>query len=94
LLVDLAEMFGRDAIAQVDLGSREHRNKPLEELSPQSLAILVTALRRADLLEVDSATAELVRAQADGLDFVPVEVRERPPMATIAEYRARFHDNA
>jgi glucosyl-3-phosphoglycerate synthase len=94
LLVDLAEMFGRDAITQVDLGSREHRNKPLEELSPQSLAILVTALRRADLLEVDSATAELVRAQAEGLEFVPVEVRERPPMATIAEYRARFHDNA
>jgi glucosyl-3-phosphoglycerate synthase len=94
LLVDLAEMFGRDAIAQVDLGSREHRNKPLEELSPQSLAILVTALRRADLLEVDGATAELVRAQAEGSEFVPVEVRERPPMATIAEYRARFHDNA
>jgi glucosyl-3-phosphoglycerate synthase len=94
LLVDLAETFGRDAIAQVDLGTREHRNKPLEELSPQALAILVTALRRADLLEHDDATAELVRAQVSGLQFVPVEVRERPPITTIAEYRARFHDNA
>jgi glucosyl-3-phosphoglycerate synthase len=94
LLVDLAEMFGRDAIAQVDLGTREHRNKPLEELSPQALAILVTALRRADLLQLDDATAELVRAQGADVEFVPVEVRERPPITTIAEYRARFHDNA
>ncbi len=94
LLVDLAETFGRDAIAQVDLGTREHRNKPLEELSTQALAILVTALRRADLLELDDTTAELVRAQSDRVDFVPVEVRERPPMATIPDYRARFHANA
>jgi glucosyl-3-phosphoglycerate synthase len=94
LLVDLVETFGRDAIAQVDLGSREHRNKALEELSPQALAILVTALRRADLLDVDDPSAELVRARGDGVQFVPVEVRERPPMATVAEYRARFHDNA
>jgi glucosyl-3-phosphoglycerate synthase len=92
LLVDLAETFGRDAIAQVDLGTRRHRNKPLEELGPQALAILVTALRRADLLDVDVASAELVRAYADDrCEFVPVEVRERPPIGTIADYRARFH---
>ncbi|MCU1429818.1 MAG: hypothetical protein JWL83_3818 [Actinomycetia bacterium] len=91
LLVDLVERFGRDAIAQVDLGTRWHRNKPLEALGPQALAILVTALRRADLV-LDDATPELVRADADGCEFVPVEVRERPPMLSVAEYRARFHN--
>jgi glucosyl-3-phosphoglycerate synthase len=91
LLVDLAETFGRDAIAQVDLGRREHRNKPLVELGPQALAILVTALRRADLVELDGATAELVRAYGDRCDFEAVEVRERPPIATLPGYRARFH---
>jgi glucosyl-3-phosphoglycerate synthase len=94
LLVDLVDTFGRDAIAQVDLGTRRHRNKPLEALGPQALAILVTALRKADLLDVDDATAELVRAHASGCEFVPVEVRERPPITTVAQYRERFHSRA
>ncbi len=90
LLVDLAEMFGRDAIVQVDLGTRQHRNKAVIELGPQALAILVTALRRADLVDHDEATVELVRAHTAGCDFVAVEVRERPAMLTLPEYRARF----
>jgi glucosyl-3-phosphoglycerate synthase len=90
LLVDLVDMFGRDAIAQVDLGTRRHRNKPLLELGPQALAILVTALRRAGLADVDAPIAELVQPGTSGVDFVDVEVRERPPMSTIPEYRERF----
>jgi glucosyl-3-phosphoglycerate synthase len=91
LLVDIVDAFGRDAIAQVDLGTRRHRNKPIEQLGPQALAIIVTALRRAGLVELDDATAELVRPDVLGCEFVPVEVRERPPMLTMPEYRARFH---
>ncbi|HEV3226525.1 MAG TPA: glucosyl-3-phosphoglycerate synthase, partial [Acidimicrobiales bacterium] len=49
LLVDVVERFGRDAVAQVDLGTREHRNRPVDELSAQSLAIIATALRRSGL---------------------------------------------
>jgi glucosyl-3-phosphoglycerate synthase len=94
LLVDLVETFGRDALAQVDLGTRHHRNKPVEELGPQALAILVTALRRADLVELDAAAVELVRAHGAGCAFEPVEVRERPPITTVPEYRARFHARA
>ncbi len=44
LLIDVCERFGFDAVAQVDLGVREHRNRPLAELGPQALAVLVTAL--------------------------------------------------
>jgi glucosyl-3-phosphoglycerate synthase len=91
LLVDLVETFGRDAIAQVDLGVRRHRNKPLEDLGPQALAILVTALRRSGLADLDDAITELVRATGHGTQFVPVEVRERPPMLSVPEYRDRFH---
>jgi glucosyl-3-phosphoglycerate synthase len=71
LLVDMVARFGRDAVAQADLGTREHRNRPLDELAPQARAIIATALQRAELLD-------------------PVEVRERPPMITLPEYRARF----
>ena len=47
LLIDIAEVEGTEAIAQVDLGLRRHRNRPLEELGPQALAVLQTALARA-----------------------------------------------
>ena len=91
LLIDIVERFGRDSVAQVDLGVREHRNRPLEQLGPQALAVIATALRRAGLLEIDAPVVELLRYRPDGtLDAAPVEVRERPPIVTVPAYRARF----
>lgn len=92
LLVDVAEGFGTGAIAQVDLGVREHRNRPLEELGPQATAILVTALRRAGLEpRAHLAVEELVQFDNDLLPHrVSVDVRERPPMLSIPAYRAKF----
>jgi glucosyl-3-phosphoglycerate synthase len=90
LLIDLVADFGIDAIAQVDLDVREHRNRPLEELGPQAMAILVTGLRRAGV-PVDKRLAELVRYDdAQQAHAVSVEIRERPPMVTVPAYRARF----
>jgi glucosyl-3-phosphoglycerate synthase len=91
LLVDVVERFGRGAVAQVDLGVREHRNRPLAELAPQALAILTTALRRAQLVSDDAPFVELLRYDADG-QLAPelVEVRERPPILTVDTYRERF----
>jgi glucosyl-3-phosphoglycerate synthase len=48
LLIDVAVNFGAETIAQVDLGVRVHRNRPLSELRPQATDILRTALARAD----------------------------------------------
>jgi glucosyl-3-phosphoglycerate synthase len=92
LLVDVVERFGRDAVAQVDLDAREHRNRPLDELGPQALAVMATALRRAGLLPTEVAPfVELLRAAPDGsITAQPVEMRERPPMITVPAYRARF----
>jgi glucosyl-3-phosphoglycerate synthase len=53
LLIDLAHRFGPDCIAQVDLGSRVHRNRPLRELGPQAAAILAMALGRGTATTVD-----------------------------------------
>ena len=52
LLVDLAQRYGADVITQVDLGVREHRNRPLDELGPQAFAILLAALRKAGVDDV------------------------------------------
>jgi len=89
LLVDMVERFGRDAVTQVDLGTREHRNRPVEELGAQSLAIIATALRRAGLMHFDAPTLELLHADIAGnIEAEPVEIRERPPIITIPAYRA------
>jgi len=92
LFVDVVDRFGRDAVAQVDLGTREHRNRPVDQLAAQSLAIIATALRRADLLHFDEPALELLRYDLAGnLEAEPVEIRERPPIQTVAAYRARHH---
>ncbi|MGH8995970.1 MAG: glucosyl-3-phosphoglycerate synthase [Acidimicrobiales bacterium] len=49
LLIDVARDFGPESIAQVDLGVRVHRNRPLAELRPQADDVLRTALARAGL---------------------------------------------
>ena len=82
--------FGSDALAQVDLDVREHRNRPLEELVPQAMAILVTGLRRAGV-PVDKRLAELVLLRRrPAARTVAVEIRERPPIITIPAYREKF----
>jgi glucosyl-3-phosphoglycerate synthase len=83
LLIDLADRFGLEAMAQVDLGTRVHRNRPLDELSPQATAVLQTALRRADP-DLVREIATLVRP---GLDPVEVASTERPPLTEVPTYR-------
>lgn len=53
LLVDVVSYFGVETIAQVDLGVRVHRNRPLSELRPQATDILAAALARSPLLPRD-----------------------------------------
>ena len=89
LLVDVVDLVGRDAVAQVDLGTRIHRNRPLDELSPQALAVLATALQRADRTAPDAAdrAEHGVSLQRPGRAPVTVDVGERPPLLTVDAYR-------
>jgi glucosyl-3-phosphoglycerate synthase len=86
LLIDVAERFGRDTMAQVDLDIRVDRNRPLDELSPQAMAIIQTVLRRAGS-RLSSTTAVLNRP---GSDPVEVDVSERPALVDVPTYRRRF----
>ena len=47
LLIDVAQHLGAGVIAQVDLGERIHRNRPLDELRPQAVDVLRAALERS-----------------------------------------------
>jgi glucosyl-3-phosphoglycerate synthase len=47
LLIDVRHRFGRQAIAEADLGERAHRNRPLLELGAHADAVLAAVLDRA-----------------------------------------------
>jgi glucosyl-3-phosphoglycerate synthase len=49
LLIDVASMFGASSIAQVEMGERVHRNRPLSELTPQAIDVLRVAFERRGL---------------------------------------------
>lgn len=85
MMIDILRTFGVEAIAQVDLGVRMHRNRTLDELGPQALAVLHTALQRADATLVGD-TATLVRPGADPMELA---LAERPPLVSVEEYRDR-----
>ena len=84
IVIDVAARFGAEAIAQVDLDQRVDRNRSLDELSPQALAVMLAALRRAG---VDVPLSALLRRPAR--PPVAVEITERPPLADLSEYRRR-----
>jgi glucosyl-3-phosphoglycerate synthase len=83
LLLDVESRFGLASMAQVDLGERVHRNRPLDELSPQAMAVLQVALHRAapDLV---GQIEVLVRP---GRDPLTIDVTERPPLVEVPEYQ-------
>jgi glucosyl-3-phosphoglycerate synthase len=88
LLIDIAAAFGVGALAQVDLGQRIHRNRPLHELSPMAAQVLQAALHRA----APGLTPERFVMTPPDLEPVEITYRERPALASLAEYRALHAD--
>lgn len=84
LLVDTYDRLGLDAIAQVNLGVRTHRNRPLTELAAMSRQVIGTLLQRCGI--PDSGVG-LTQFFADGEDYTPrtsaVSLDDRPPMITL-----------
>lgn len=60
LLIDVAARFGVSAMAQVDLGRRDHRNRTLAELGPQSDAVLRAVLARSGAADAVAESAALL----------------------------------
>jgi glucosyl-3-phosphoglycerate synthase len=87
LLVDTFDRLGLDAIAQVNLGVRAHRNRPLAELGAMSRQVIATLLSRCGI--PDSGVG-LTQFLADGSEVSgvecytqhtsPVSLADRPPM--------------
>ena len=52
LLLDIAARYGADAIGEVSIASRAHRNRPLHELNPMAVEVLRVILHRAGVATI------------------------------------------
>lgn len=84
ILIDTYDRLGLDAIAQVNLGVRAHRNRPLTDLGAMSRQVIATLLSRCGI--ADSGVG-LTQFLPDGDEYLPrttqVSLADRPPMNTL-----------
>ena len=100
LLIDIYNLLGPRAIAQVDLEERIHRNQSLPALSQMSFAIIQVFLQRLQeknsivLLEGISRSMKLVqsRRNAYALEVREITDHERPAMIAVPEYQELRQD--
>jgi glucosyl-3-phosphoglycerate synthase len=96
LLIDILKEAGIDAIAQVDLERRVHRNQGIAALSRMSFGILQTAMSHlAEEGRIGEATWSTLYTQFDGAGDVPrpvtreLTVTKRPPLTKVGGYIRR-----
>ncbi len=97
-LIDVYEKWGMDAIAQVDLDQRVHRNQETRDLGKMAFGILRAFLFRAEALGVIGKLPDLstllrqFQAKDETFEQIAYEIveEERPPMIEISEYREKF----
>jgi glucosyl-3-phosphoglycerate synthase len=98
MLVDLVELIGVGAMAQVDLGRRVHRHQTDEALSTMAGQIMFTAWGRLDrqgrIVQASPPDTRLTQFTRDGsgLRWTTKEtaVIDRPPLEQVADYRDRL----
>ena len=86
MLIDALRAVGPEAMAEVDLGTRQNRHQPLRALSAMALAVLAAAERRVHGEAALDAAAPGPLVLPSGADMAvrSVVVDERPPLATLA----------
>lgn len=89
MLIDLLDTVGLDAMAQADVGTRVHRNRPTAELAPMAHAIARTIVARAEehgrLLSTLDAFVEPLLRDGLRLDARDVAEIEHPPIASLRQ---------
>jgi glucosyl-3-phosphoglycerate synthase len=97
-LIDIFHLAGIEALAQVDLDMRIHRNQTTAALGKMSFGILNTFLTRAEKYGAAKLLRELkaehialsMENDIHNVQKTPVSGIERPPMIEIPEYREKF----
>lgn len=102
LLIDIERKFGLESMAQVDLEAREHRNRPLHDLSKMSFEILQAFSKKSNSLgvfvnldKINQIYTLIEPKLSDGkVEYALTKkifaIKQRPPIITIKEYREKF----
>lgn len=85
-MIDALRAVGIDAMAQVDLGTRQNRHQSLRSLSAMAEAVMVAALARVHGREAVEAygPGPLALPGEGGIEVRHVPLDERPPLRTLA----------
>jgi glucosyl-3-phosphoglycerate synthase len=107
MLIDLLELVGLDALAQVDLGERLHRHQDTEALGRMAAQIILTAwsrLHRQGWVTSTTPPATVLTQFRRGHDLPPdvdreivvsdVSVHERPPLIQLEDEMRRRRTQA
>jgi glucosyl-3-phosphoglycerate synthase len=81
LIIDVAARYGADAVAQIDVGVREHKHRALESLAVQAAEVMATMLKRVPTGSLLTDDHPMLR-RADG-SRVPLNLAERPPVSSL-----------
>jgi glucosyl-3-phosphoglycerate synthase len=94
MLIDLLDLVGLDALAQVDLGERLHRHQDTEALGRMSAQIMLTAWSRLQRITPLPPATVLTQFRRGGAGALPnlereivvsdVGVQERPPLRELS----------
>lgn len=86
MMIDTLRAVGIDAMAQVDLGTRQNRHQSLRSLSAMAHAVLVAASARVHGRETIEgfAPGPLALPGAEDIEVRQVPLEERPPLRTLA----------
>lgn len=85
LLIDAVRVLGLEGLAEVDLGERRHRNRPIDQLGPQATEVLRAALLRAGFGDDGHPTV----LRRPGREPLLLSHHELPPLAEQRSYRRR-----
>lgn len=84
LLLDAHAAHGIDALAQVNLGVRKHRNRSLLQLGVMARQILAAALARCAVADSGAALTQFTQVGGEWLpSATSVATAERPPMREV-----------
>lgn len=98
MMIDVAARVGVEAMAQVDLGTRQNRHQSLRELGAMAYAVLGAASRRlhgAEAVDGAPGAGALALPAPSGIELREISLAERPPLASLPtaareEARARL----
>ena len=91
LLVDTYRRVGLEAMAQVDLSRRKHRNSDLHKLGQMATEILQVAERRLGRRENEPVLLTQYSRDGSGYRVIDTDMteHERPPIVTVPDYARR-----